>query len=174
MSAMRVDNCPHSFDELAVKILPSLMKRLKLAMENPTPLANFLVNGHGVMTLLKQHNRKCDFSGCYVLIEERKPIYVGISRKVFDRLKHHCKGDNHNEATFAYSIAKKTFFCDLPTRAQRMQNKGFLEHFHIAKSRIQSCSFAFVEIENPLVLYVFEAYCALSFETGEWNTFRTH
>ena len=37
---------------------------------------------------------------------------------------------------------------------------------------------AFVEIANPLELYLFEPYCAMElltgFDTGGWNTFLTH
>ena len=33
---------------------------------------------------------------------------------------------------------------------------------------------AYVDIENPLELYVFEAYAAMALGTFEWNTFRTH
>jgi len=37
---------------------------------------------------------------------------------------------------------------------------------------------AFVEIANPLELYLFEAYCAMELstgsDTGAWNTFLTH
>ena len=35
-------------------------------------------------------------------------------------------------------------------------------------------SVAFIEIENPLELYVFEAFAAMTLGTHEWNTFRTH
>ena len=31
-----------------------------------------------------------------------------------------------------------------------------------------------VAIENPLELYVFEAYAAMALKTADWNTFRTH
>jgi len=31
-------------------------------------------------------------------------------------------------------------------------------------------SVVFVEINNPVELYIFEPYCAMELSTGEWNT----
>ena len=43
---------------------------------------------------------------------------------------------------------------------------------------IRGLNVAFIEIPNPLVLHIFEAYCAMELDTGTdvggWNTFRTH
>ena len=39
---------------------------------------------------------------------------------------------------------------------------------------MRGCAVAFVEIPNPLELYLFEAYCAIALDTSEWNTIRTH
>lgn len=123
--------------------------------------------------MLRTHNRKADFSGCYVLIDQGKPLYVGISRKVFKRLLDHCRGKRHNTATLAYSIAAHQFVSELP-RDARMADADFLAHFNLAKLRLQKCDFAFIEIHNDLILYLFEAYCAMELDTSEWNTFRTH
>jgi hypothetical protein len=59
-----------------------------------------------------------------------------------------------------------------------MKNPEFRAAFEAAKKRLKSFSVAFVEIDNPLELYVFEAYCAMELDTGfdasGWNTFVTH
>jgi len=64
------------------------------------------------------------------------------------------------------------------TAAEGMKDAGFRARFEEARSRLRDLHVAFVEIENPLELYVFEAYCALEldtgFEAGGWNTFDTH
>ena len=39
---------------------------------------------------------------------------------------------------------------------------------------LRSLNVAFIEIGNPLELYLFEAYCAMELDTSEWNTFETH
>ena len=102
-----------------------------------------------------------------------KPIYVGISRNVINRLRQHVRGKTHFDASLAYRIAKKNFPHDL-TRADAMKNDVFKAEFDNAKEYISGLKVAFVEIENPLVLYFFEAYCAMYFDTFEWNTFKTH
>jgi hypothetical protein len=42
------------------------------------------------------------------------------------------------------------------------------------KEYIRSLNGAYVKIINPLALSVFEPYCAMKFDTSEWNTFETH
>jgi hypothetical protein len=49
----------------------------------------------------------------------------------------------------------------------------FLTAFDQAKA-LRDCSVAFIDIDNTLELYLFEAYCAMEFDTRELNTFRTH
>lgn len=55
-----------------------------------------------------------------------------------------------------------------------MKDTDFLRAFAEAQALLLDCHVAFVEIENPLELYLFEAYCAMELDTCEWNTFRTH
>jgi hypothetical protein len=170
---MPIDDCNHNFLELAQRVLPEHMSEMRRSLASPTPMAEFLVPRQGVKTLLRAHNRTTDFSGCYVLLEQGKPIYVGISRQVFRRLWYHGRGTKHFTATLAYSIAAHQFVSELP-RSARMADADFLVRFNLAKLRLQKCDFAFVEITNDLVLYLFEAYCAMELDTSEWNTFRTH
>jgi predicted GIY-YIG superfamily endonuclease len=141
-------------------------------IDRPCDLASLNIPKNGIKKCLAKHNKASDFQGCYVLIEEKKPIYVGISREVFRRLKYHIKGKQDNTATLAYSIASRRFLLD-GTREQKMNNKEFLAHFHEARSRIEKMQFAFVEIKDDFELYVFEAYVALELDT-RYNSFRTH
>ena len=170
---MAIDNCSYSFFDLAQKALPDLMKEMRISIENPTLISQFLIPKKGVKTILKQHDVIKDFQGCYVLIKESKPLYVGISRQVFRRLWLHCRGNTHYTATLAYRIAAKQVASKM-TRKARMDDNEFKKLFEKAKARIQQCSFAFVPIENDLALYLFEVYCAMELDTCEWNTFRTH
>jgi len=50
----------------------------------------------------------------------------------------------------------------------------FQREFSKAQVYLRSLQVAFIEIQNPLELYVFEAYAAIDLGTHEWNTFRTH
>lgn len=64
------------------------------------------------------------------------------------------------------------------TAANAMQDEDFKARFEEAHGYLKSLNVAFIEIENPLELYLFEAYCALeldtSFDAGGWNSFETH
>jgi len=55
-----------------------------------------------------------------------------------------------------------------------MQTEEFKAQFEAAKIYIRALNVAYVRIDNPLVLYVFEPYCAMHYDTAEWNTFETH
>ena len=50
----------------------------------------------------------------------------------------------------------------------------FQSAFKEAQAYLSRLEVAYVAIENPPELYVFEAYAAVALRTFEWNTFRTH
>lgn len=60
------------------------------------------------------------------------------------------------------------------TRNEAMNDPAFRQAFDEAKQLLNGCSVAIVPIHNPVELYLFEAYCAMELDTGEWNSFRTH
>jgi hypothetical protein len=55
-----------------------------------------------------------------------------------------------------------------------MENAAFRTAFVAAQKYLRRLDVAFIEIENPLELYVFEAFASMELDTSEWNTFRTH
>jgi hypothetical protein len=55
-----------------------------------------------------------------------------------------------------------------------MEEEEFKVQFDAAKTYLRGLHVAFVKIINPLALYIFEPYCAMTFDTSEWNTFETH
>ncbi len=170
---MYIDQCPHSFAQLANTVLPAHMKKLRPALETPLPANLFTVPGGGPASIARTIAREGDFSGCYVFIENSKPIYVGISRRVLARLRQHFTGKTHFDASLVYAIAQKR----APTKGKRsavMNDPNFKKAFKSAQSRLCSVHVSFVEIENPLELYLFEAFAAIELGTHEWNTFRTH
>ncbi len=149
------------------------MREIRVAMENSRPLAEFCVAGVGVKTIVRRLGKQDDFSGCYVLLRDGKPFYVGISRGVAARLRQHGRGTTHFDASLAYRMA-----CEkVPhhtTRAAAMEDPVFRDAFDEAKQLLIGSSVAFIEIPNALELYLFEAFCAMELDTHEWNTFRTH
>lgn len=170
---MAIDACTSTFTEMAASILPSDMARLRAALAAPVPMSSFCKQGVGVKSILSGLRRSSDFSGCYVLLHEGKPFYVGISRTVVQRIRQHVTGNTHFDASLAYRMAAGKTGHEMK-RADAMQDPTFRTAFDQAKALLKDCSVAFIDIDNPLELYLFEAYCAMELDTCEWNTFRTH
>src|SRR5581483_3162643 len=103
---MSIDGCVHDFTALANRVLPAHMIELEREMKSPIAMAAFSEKKVGVQTLLKRHGHGTDFSGCYVMLEDADPIYVGISRKVFSRLRQHVTDRTHYGASLAYRMAQ--------------------------------------------------------------------
>lgn len=170
---MPIDNCTSSFSELATSVLPQYMEKLRGELQRPHTLAAFCISGVGVSGILKTLEWELDFSGCYVLMHDGIPFYVGISRSVIKRLRQHGTGKTHFNASLAYRMAKEKV-THTTTRSNAMEDPSFRAAFDDARTRLRGCTVAFIEISNPLELYLFEAYCAMALDTCEWNTFRTH
>ena len=174
---MRVDGCEHSFQTLANDVLPGYMETLREKMAHPNSMADFGVQGVGPATLQRRWALHEDPSACYVLMDAGRPIYVGISRSVIQRLRDHVLGDDQYVATLAYKIAAKKYPHG-KTASQAMQDAGFRTRFVESRDYLKSLDTAWVEIANPFELYIFEPYCAKELGTGidtsGWNTFATH
>ena len=117
--------------------------------------------------------------GVYVFFEGNKPIYVGRSNRLKDRLKEHSQGGSaHYSATLAVIIAKKnTSTLQIKERKQTneqlMKNRDFVEEFIAAKDRIARAKIRFIEIEDQIEQAIFEIYASLALDT-ELNDFDTH
>jgi hypothetical protein len=170
---MMIDGCPFTFQQLVTQELPRDMERMRKAMAQAYPMTKFEREGVGVKSILKELGIQEDFSGCYVLLEQEKPIYVGISRTVIQRLLQHIKGRTHYDASLAYRVASKNHPHTLP-RNEAMKNSGVKAAFEEAKAYLKSLHVAFVPIKDDIELYLFEVYCAMELKTSKWNSFRTH
>ena len=102
---MPVDGCEHSFQMLANEVLPGYMNTLREEMAHPKSMGDFAVRGVGPVALQRRWDLDKDPSACYVLIDAGRPVYVGISRGVIQRLRDHVLGDDEYVATLAYRIA---------------------------------------------------------------------
>lgn len=170
---MPIDACQHKFLDLTLHVLPSYMDQMRRALEKPHLLADFCKPGVGPGFLKKQLGLKADFSGCYVLVDAGTPIYVGISRTVLARLRQHVFGKTHSDASLAYLMAARKAPHEV-TRSQAMLDADFKSAFDAAQTYLRSLTCAAIAIENPLELYLFEAFCAMELDTAVWNTFVTH
>jgi hypothetical protein len=170
---MAIDDCKHTFHELATTVLPAHMQRMRQAMEKPVQASLFAEAKRGPRTVAKHLQLSGDFSGCYVFLEASRALYAGISRSVLARIRQHVSGKTHFDASLAYRMAKRK----MPTRLQRgeaMLDPTFKKVFEERQGYLRGLQVAYISIENDLEIYVFEAYCALELDTCEWNTFRTH
>ena len=174
---MPLHECPHTFQELATTVLPAHMAKMQIALATPRNMDLFARPGVGTSSLTKEFGIAKDFCGCYVLIDAGTPIYVGISRGVIGRLRQHVFGKTHFDASLAFRVAMARHpdraVANL-TRSQAMQDPLFGTSFAEAQTYLRSLQVAVIAIENPLELYVFEAYCALELDTHQWNSFETH
>jgi len=170
---MPIDQCPHTFQQLATSRLPELMAQMRRSMAQAHPMEIFARTGVGDKSVARELSIPGDFPGCYVLIENDVPLYVGISRGVLKRLRQHVLGKTHFDASLAYRMASHAVGHEL-TRSEAMQHPVVKAEFDAAQTRLRAMRVAFIEIQNDLEIYLFEAYCAMELETSVWNTFRTH
>ena len=167
---MPIDECKRTFFELATDVLPKRMAEMTAAMKQPVDLRQLCLPTSGILLMRKRFGSA--ESGCFVLLREGKAFYVGISRRVLQRLKQHVQGRSHNDASLAYRMATEKLKHKF-TRDEAMNDAAFREAFDEAKKLLNGCSVAIVPIENPVELYSFEAYCAMELDPGEWNSFGT-
>lgn len=171
-----IDECKHTFEILATSVLPGYFASLQKAFEAPHAAADFGKSKLGVQAILRGMGRTQDFSGAYVFLENSKAIYVGISRGVITRIRQHLTGKTHYDATLAFRMAQLASpkIEGVRQRKLLMKNAGFLRYFEEKKKHLSTLSVAFVEVTNPVELYLFEVYAAMALDTGQWNSFRTH
>lgn len=170
---MPIDDCAFTFDELTRDVLPGHFRRLEDAMRKPIDAETLLGFKSATREALARLNRTIDFPGCYVFLDEDKPIYVGISRGVVKRLTQHLNHDSHFSASLVYRMASEEYPHEMK-REQAMKDEQFRSVFFDVQERLKTMRIAFVEISNDLELYLFEVYAAMKLDTDTWNTFRTH
>lgn len=140
-------------------------------------MAEFAVRGDGPVTLCRRWGLDRDPKACYVLLDDGKPIYVGISGRVIERLREHVLRAHHLSATLAYRIARAEY-PHRRTGNQAMEDQVFLDRFAERREYLKTLNVAFVKIDNDVELYLFEVYCAMELSTGldngGWNSFTVH
>ena len=125
---MAIDECEFTFQQLVTEQLPKDMERMRKAIKQARPMAMFARYGVGPKSILRELDLHKDFTGCYVLLEQGTPMYVGISRTVIQRLLQQVKGRTHNSASLAYRIAFEKHPHNL-SRSEAMKTPEFKEAF---------------------------------------------
>jgi predicted GIY-YIG superfamily endonuclease len=119
--------------------------------------------------------------GVYLLSEDDKPLYVGRSNNIKQRIKRHSlPGASHNKATFAFRLArietgnlKATYKKDEGSRDALMKDAKFVAEFDKAKVQIRKMNLRFVEETDPVRQALLEIYVAITLETPH-NDFDNH
>jgi len=151
--------CTHSFSQLANEVLPDLMAKLRERMAVAPPLRS-LPDPFEVIPNAR---------GAYVWMISGNPIYVGITNRLQRRVRDHVTGDP-SRANLAVRMAAKA----LGTPTSRVKkHANFEPAFRAAREALMDGAVAYLEIENSMVLYLFEPYCAMELDTADFNRFDT-
>ena len=118
-------------------------------------------------------------TGIYVFYENGRPIYVGRSNRMKDRIKEHGRpSSTHNSAPFAFNLAKKVAKgkeVDVSRRRCELEKDPIFSGLFLeAKERVSRMSVKVIEVDNPIIQTLLEVYAALSLRTTEYNDFDTH
>jgi hypothetical protein len=117
--------------------------------------------------------------GVYVFYEYKRPIYVGRSNRLKERILEHGRlSSRHNSAPFAFNIAKyqaKKLGVNIKQpRAKLEQDPRFKREFIKAKSRVSQMRVKILKVEDQVTQHVFEVYAAFHLKTTKYNFFGTH
>lgn len=134
----------------------------------------------GYFPNIKSGNVKAEneFKGLYIFGEADAlgnvtPVYVGISRSVYKRLKNHAFGKTSNTATLAYLMAKHQYKTKHKIEKVTKSNIENKEHLEPQKEIIQNYKVVLIPVTEDYDLYFLEVALAGILKT-KWNSFRTH
>lgn len=118
---------------------------------------------------------KNEVKGLYILHEYNKPIYVGISRKIAQRLKSHFTGSSHFQSTLVYLIQRDRYVKKKGLyRGNRATFKGFIENRESFQRKMrEDWKISILPILDNYELYATEILLACELGTI-WNSFETH
>ncbi|MFL5861989.1 MAG: GIY-YIG nuclease family protein [Solirubrobacteraceae bacterium] len=114
--------------------------------------------------------------GVYLFLESGRPMYVGQTRNLRQRIANHCRpsgSDNH--ATFAFLLAQR-FGCTRrgsEDAQARFARSGICRGVHNAKTRVAAMEVKFVRCDDPELRTVSEVFVAVQLRTPH-NDFETH
>ena len=122
--------------------------------------------------------KKLPKEGIYVFYENSRPIYVGRSKNIANRILNHSRpSSGHNSASFAFLLAKekaqKNGVDVNATRGNLENNPTFSKLYFEAKERVAKMKIKAVEINDHETQAIFEIYASKKLNT-QYNNFATH
>ena len=167
-------NCPRIF-ELYNQIYQTCGVKPEYSIRRNTSLFNEL--NYTPNTKSGKAKSKNEFKGLYIFGEEKNsevtPVYIGISRSIYKRLRNHAFGKTSKTCTLAYLMAKHKY---KTTNSIEKVAKGIIENeTHLApqKDIIKNYKVLLIPVKKDYDLYFLEIAIAGILKT-EWNSFRTH
>jgi hypothetical protein len=114
-----------------------------------------------------------EFKGLYFFGEKKNdrifPIYVGVSRTVYRRLRQHAFGKRHNECSLAYLMTGH----DNKEINRANVHNNFNDDLSAKKEVVRNLHVALIPVQEDYDLYFLEVALAGILKT-KWNSFRTH
>ena len=126
--------------------------------------------------------------GIYVFYEDEKPMYVGRSDRLKQRLSQHgLPSSGHNSASFAFNIARLDYLNE-KNRAETDDAKDVIRQmdrnelandsefkglFSKARQRVRDMGIRVVEIQDAIEQTIFEVYAHMKLGTS-FNSFENH
>jgi predicted GIY-YIG superfamily endonuclease len=117
-------------------------------------------------------------AGVYVFYEKDKPLYVGRTNRMKQRLRYHSR-ESANDAPFAFRLAREmtgyttATYQEIGSRKNLLSKPEFREAFSEAKARIREMEIYFVEETEQIRQALLEIYVAVVLDTP-YNDFKTH
>lgn len=119
-------------------------------------------------------------SGIYLFSDGDAPLYVGRSNRMRKRYFLHTRdGSRHNQASFAVRLVGEALKLPGPTYTKESSRKvlagteDFIREFALAKSRVRSMNYRYVEELDQTKQALLEIYVAVVLGTP-YNDFGTH
>lgn len=170
MNAPDIDPLCQSPAMISVATLAAHMHRLEQCMEALTPMAVFGTEAGGIMTVIRSIGRDADFAGCYALMDQDRPIYVGTSWAVCRCLRMHVRSSRRYTPSLAHRMAATATPHD-PVVECVEETREFSRQFERARAYLLGIHVAFIEILDPIELHRFGEFCAMELGTFKWPRF---
>ena len=150
----------------------SMNQEFQKVAERMEPMMDQLRNSD---ELSWEDRRVAPKQGVYVLYEGGKPVYVGRSNRLRDRIyEHGADSSDRHSATFAVKLLRKKLNHPKGKAADLVKDNA--EEYDNQKMRVQKMTFRAIEIKGQLEQTLFEVYVILEFRTQDlgYNDFDTH
>ena len=176
-----MNDCPYSFKHLSAKKIPDLLKDLKKSIKSPWTYNDFKKGKIPTIRALSKDDKK-GYSGCYIFFHEEGYEYVGISRNLPGRVWDHFNGKTQHHSSFIYKVARnypeisnmQKLLDSHKKRPKGLHNQPkYRKEFSKARKVVQTWKVAYVRIDDPVTLYIFEVAASMQYNT-HLNCFRTH